>query len=109
MGVFDGCQVSLELDSSVRFKEKLKLKKKVIDNGGIISFIVTKKVFTITCACHEGPVLLLAGSTGRKLVLDVDALYFSSLAGQTLAHGERVWYFTVGRLVLLSQLPQVYS
>ena len=40
-------QVSLELDSSVRFKEKLELKKKVIDNGGIISFIVTKKVFTI--------------------------------------------------------------
>ena len=77
MGVFDGCQVSLELDSSVRFKVKLELKKKVIDNGGIISFIVTKKVSTITSACHEGPVLLLAGSTGRKLVLDVDALYFS--------------------------------
>ena len=32
-----------------------------------------------------------------------------SLAGQTLAHGERAWYFTIGRLVLLSQLPQVYS
>ena len=44
MGVFDGCQVTLELDSSVRFKQKLELKKKVIDNGGIISFIVTKKV-----------------------------------------------------------------
>ena len=34
---------------------------------------------------------------------------FLSLAGQTLAHGEKVWYFTVGRLVLLSQLSQVYS
>ena len=27
-----------------------------------------------------------------------------SLAGQTLAHGERVWYFTVGRLVLLESV-----
>ena len=44
MGVFDGCQVTLELDSSVRFKQKLELKNKVIDNGGLISFIVTKKV-----------------------------------------------------------------
>lgn len=44
MGVFDGCQVSLDLDSSIRFKEKVELKKKVIDNGGIISSIVTKKV-----------------------------------------------------------------
>ena len=42
--MFDGCQLTLELDSSVRFKKKLELKKKVIDNGGIISFIVTKKV-----------------------------------------------------------------
>ena len=45
MDIFDGCQITLELDSSVRFKEKLELKKKVTDNGGIISFIVTKKVF----------------------------------------------------------------
>lgn len=44
MGVFEGCQITLELDSSVRFKQKLELKKKVTENGGIISFIVTKKV-----------------------------------------------------------------
>lgn len=44
VGVFNGCQVTLELDSSIRFKEKLQLKKKVTDNGGLISFIVTKKV-----------------------------------------------------------------
>ena len=29
-----------------------------------------------------------------------------SLAGQTLAHEERVWYFTVSGFVLLSQLSQ---
>ena len=44
MAVFSGCQITLELDSSVNFKKKTELKKRVIDNGGIISFIVTKKV-----------------------------------------------------------------
>lgn len=44
MTVFEGCQVTLELDSSLGFKKKTELKKKIIDNGGIISFIVTKKV-----------------------------------------------------------------
>ena len=37
--------MTLELDSSIPFKKKTELKKKVIDNGGIISFIVTKKVY----------------------------------------------------------------
>ena len=46
MGLFDGCQITLELDSSIRFKGKLELKKKVTDNGGLISFIVTKKVIS---------------------------------------------------------------
>ena len=44
MNVFEGCQVTLELDSSLGFKKKTDLKKKIIENGGIISFIVTKKV-----------------------------------------------------------------
>ena len=44
MSVFEGCQVTLELDSSLGFKKKTELKKKIIENGGIISFIVTKKV-----------------------------------------------------------------
>ena len=44
MAVFSGCQVALELDSSVPFKKKLEAKNKVIDNGGVVSFIVTKKV-----------------------------------------------------------------
>jgi hypothetical protein len=44
MSVFEGCQVTLELDSSLSFKKKTELKNKIIENGGIISFIVTKKV-----------------------------------------------------------------
>ena len=43
MGLFEGCQITLELDS-VPFKKKLELKNKVIENGGVISFIVTQKV-----------------------------------------------------------------
>ena len=44
MAVFSDCQITLELDSSLPFKGKLELKRKIVDNGGIISFIVTKKV-----------------------------------------------------------------
>ena len=45
MGVFAHCQITLELDSSLLpFKKKLALKRTVIDNGGTVSFIVTKKV-----------------------------------------------------------------
>lgn len=44
MAVFSECQITLELDSSLPFKGKLELKRKIIDNGGVISFIVTKKV-----------------------------------------------------------------
>ena len=52
--MFEGCQVTLELDSSLGFKKKTQLKNKIIENGGIISFIVTKKVsylveFTVGC------------------------------------------------------------
>ena len=55
MSVFEGCQVTLELDSSLGFRKKTELKKKIIENGGIISFIVTKKVwealfwYKVTC------------------------------------------------------------
>ena len=44
MGVFTGCQVVFDLTTKVRFKEKVSLKRLVIDNGGIVSYIVTKKV-----------------------------------------------------------------
>ena len=44
MGVFEECQLTLELDSSMSFKKKIALKRSITENGGIISFIVTKKV-----------------------------------------------------------------
>ena len=44
MSVFEGCQVTLEVDSSLGFRKKAELKSKIIENGGIVSFIVTKKV-----------------------------------------------------------------
>ena len=47
MGIFSRCQITLELDSCVNFKKKAALKKKIIDNDGIVSFIVTKKVFNV--------------------------------------------------------------
>ena len=44
MGIFSRCQITLEFDSTVNFKFKTALKKKIVDNDGIVSFIVTKKV-----------------------------------------------------------------
>ena len=44
MGLFTKCQITFELDSSVSFKDKAALKRKITDNDGIVSFIVTKKV-----------------------------------------------------------------
>lgn len=42
--VFEGCQITLELDSTLKFKQKAALKRSIIENGGVVSFIVTKKV-----------------------------------------------------------------
>lgn len=47
MGIFSRCQITLELDSRVSFKKKAALKKNIIDNDGIVSFIVTKKVLVL--------------------------------------------------------------
>ncbi|XP_062600647.1 uncharacterized protein LOC134262286 [Saccostrea cucullata] len=43
-GVFVGCQVVLDLSTSVGFKKKQEVRKTITNNGGIISYIVTKKV-----------------------------------------------------------------
>ena len=43
-GIFSGCQIALDLTTSVKFKEKAKLRRSITDNGGIVSYIVTKKV-----------------------------------------------------------------
>ena len=53
--MFSGCQIALELDSSLPFKKKKAVKRDVIDNGGVVSFIVTKKVRDVL----ESPLLLL--------------------------------------------------
>ncbi|XP_061177489.1 protein mono-ADP-ribosyltransferase PARP4-like [Saccostrea echinata] len=42
-GVFAGCQVVLDLSTSVGFKKKQEVRKTITNNGGIISYIVTKK------------------------------------------------------------------
>ncbi|XP_072018548.1 protein mono-ADP-ribosyltransferase PARP4-like [Amphiura filiformis] len=43
-GIFHGCQIVLDLDAAqVRFKQKQELRKKITDNGGIVSYIITKK------------------------------------------------------------------
>ncbi|XP_056015621.1 uncharacterized protein LOC125677683 isoform X3 [Ostrea edulis] len=41
--VFAGCQIVLDLSTSVGFKKKQEIRKTITENGGIISYIVTKK------------------------------------------------------------------
>lgn len=55
MGIFSGCQITFEFDSTVSFKTKAALKRKIIDNDGIVSFIVTKKVMSL-CMYIEYPI-----------------------------------------------------
>ncbi|KAK3097154.1 hypothetical protein FSP39_006899 [Pinctada imbricata] len=43
MRIFEDCQIVLDLSTSVGFKKKQEIRKKVIENGGILSYIVTKK------------------------------------------------------------------
>ena len=44
MGVFSDCQIAVEFGTNVNFKKKQELRKTITDNGGVVSFIVTKKV-----------------------------------------------------------------
>ena len=44
MSLFNDCQIALDLGYSVGFKKKAELRKTIIEHGGIVSYIVTKKV-----------------------------------------------------------------
>ncbi|XP_060597096.1 uncharacterized protein LOC132751015 isoform X2 [Ruditapes philippinarum] len=49
MALFEGCQIVLDLTTAVRFKEKTQMRKDITSNGGIVSFIVTKKSTHVVC------------------------------------------------------------
>ena len=44
MKVFQNCTVVLEFDTVTSFKEKTLWRKKITDNGGIVSYVLTKRV-----------------------------------------------------------------
>uniref|UniRef100_A0A2C9KRG3 Poly [ADP-ribose] polymerase n=1 Tax=Biomphalaria glabrata TaxID=6526 RepID=A0A2C9KRG3_BIOGL len=49
MAIFKGIQIAADFGYNLGFKKKLELRKKIVENGGIISFIVTKKChFVVT-------------------------------------------------------------
>ncbi|XP_053398285.1 protein mono-ADP-ribosyltransferase PARP4-like [Mercenaria mercenaria] len=49
MALFEGCQIVLDLTTAVKFKEKTAIRKDITSNGGIVSFIVTKKSTHVVC------------------------------------------------------------
>lgn len=51
MSMFNDCQIALDLGISVGFKKKVALRKTIIEHGGIVSYIVTKKVSCTVCVC----------------------------------------------------------
>lgn len=53
MKVFSNCIVVLEFDAATSYKDKAAWRKKISDNGGVISYILTRKVNikqTFACA-----------------------------------------------------------
>ncbi|KAH9525129.1 Protein mono-ADP-ribosyltransferase parp4 [Bulinus truncatus] len=49
MGIFKGLQIAVDFGYTLGFKKKLELRKKIVENGGVVSFIVTKKChFVVT-------------------------------------------------------------
>ena len=48
MTVFNGCQIALELGIKIPFKRKQEVRKAITENGGVVSFIITKKVRVLT-------------------------------------------------------------
>ena len=48
MTVFSGCQIALELGIKIPFKRKQQVRKAITENGGVVSFIITKKVRVLT-------------------------------------------------------------
>lgn len=44
MKVFHNCIVVLEFDSATSYKEKAAWRKKITDYGGVISYVLTRKV-----------------------------------------------------------------
>ena len=45
--MFAGCVITLDLATNTSYREKEILRKSVVDNGGVVSYIVTKKVLNI--------------------------------------------------------------
>ncbi|XP_063404028.1 uncharacterized protein LOC134687563 isoform X2 [Mytilus trossulus] len=49
MSIFSDCQIVLDLTTSVNFKKKTEIRKIITNNGGVISYIVTKKSTHVVC------------------------------------------------------------
>lgn len=47
--LFDKCQIVLDLPLTLKMKEKQELRKKIIDNGGIVSYMITKMTKFVIC------------------------------------------------------------
>ncbi|XP_070191086.1 protein mono-ADP-ribosyltransferase PARP4-like [Littorina saxatilis] len=53
MSLFNDCQIALDLGISVGFKKKVELRKTIIEHGGIVSYIVTKKCSFVVASDPE--------------------------------------------------------
>ncbi|XP_071961516.1 protein mono-ADP-ribosyltransferase PARP4-like [Antedon mediterranea] len=65
-GIFQGYQFAFELDYSFRYKQKQDLKKKITNNGGIITYILTKKTNFLIVSNGNQAELTYKGRTAQK-------------------------------------------
>lgn len=62
MGIFRNCRIALELSTSLPWKQKQEIKKIVASNGGVVSYIVTRQVWTATDIAERFLVVSMPGT-----------------------------------------------
>ncbi|XP_064627264.1 protein mono-ADP-ribosyltransferase PARP4-like isoform X2 [Lineus longissimus] len=89
MGIFSNCQAVLEFGTSIRFKEKKALQTDVTDNGGVISYIITKKSSFVVAVGISNAEDTYKCRTAQKLGIPIVSANFirdSIEAGKLLDH-----------------------
>ncbi|BFZ25340.1 hypothetical protein BsWGS_28378 [Bradybaena similaris] len=89
MSLFKGLQIGLDLGCGVNFKKKAELRKKIVENGGIISYIVTKNCHIVVTSnpekCDVSSKCRMAIKYGLP-VLRLDYIWDSLDADKLLSH-----------------------
>ncbi|XP_022100686.1 poly [ADP-ribose] polymerase 4-like isoform X2 [Acanthaster planci] len=77
MGIFSDCQIALDLDATqVPFKKKQLLRQQVTSNGGVISYILTKKTSYLVASNGPKTADSYKGRTAKKQGVPIISMGF---------------------------------